>query len=206
LVHFSGTRYQHVRKALTFIYEGEVKCSSERECDDFEDVAYALQLKISKTKEHHQQKPDPEPIITELPLPIEIQMKIFSYLPTPDLLKNVSLVSKPFRDLVKEPKVHINVSLKLTHFSFELIRFLERAIFMKELRIDASILMGSITAKRTFQKDTREATYYFGHNCELPLHLKDHKHLEVLLLDNEDMLRVSSCKNNSLMLAILIEL
>jgi hypothetical protein len=154
--NFSGTRYQYVRKALTFIYEGEVKCSSERECDDFEDVAYALQLKISKTKEHHQQKPDPEPIITELPLPIEIQMKIFSYLPTPDLLRNVSLVSKPFRDLAKEPKVHINVSLKLTHFSFELIRFLKRAIFMKELRINASILMGSITAKRTFQKDTRE--------------------------------------------------
>jgi hypothetical protein len=77
---------------------------------------------------------------------------------------------------------------------------------MKELRIDASILIGSITAKRTFQKDTDEATFYFAHNYELPLHLKDHKHLEVLLLDNEDMLRVSSCKNNSLMLAILIEL
>ena len=66
--------------------------------------------------------------------------------------------------------------------------------------------MGSITAKRTFQKDTREATYYFRQHGELPLHLKDHKHLEVLLLDNVDMLRISSGKNNNLMLAILIEL
>jgi hypothetical protein len=56
-----------VRNGLPFIYKGEMKCSSKMECDDFKQVAYDLQLKISKTKEPHQQKPENETNITELP-------------------------------------------------------------------------------------------------------------------------------------------
>ena len=181
-----------VIKVLTYIYNGKLKLFSEEDYNHFKVIAAQLQLKTLPDNQPEDQKPKFQVNLTDLPP--EILLKIFSHVPTTDLVKKVSLVSKQCKALIKNPRVHINVSLYLAHYSFGFLEFIKKSIFMKELRVKTSSLKGLKTEERSFQKETRVSTYYVSFKGEFLLLMEQHKHLEVLLIDDEEMLRISSGK------------
>jgi len=100
----------------------------------------------SQHSSHHQEKKE-EASKNVLSLPPELLVKIFSHIPTYDLMQKVALVSKYFNQLTKLPGAHIDITLPEYVNVHKAAKFLENKTLIRQLKIDSK------TPQRSPQED-----------------------------------------------------
>ena len=160
---------------ITFIYKGEIKLRGGA-FQKFLRLANRFQLKL-QDEQDNRKKPKLSVKASMNDLPPEVLTKIFSYLPTFDVLRNIGRVSKKFHDLSQHPRSHINVCLNFIKMEKSLYDFLRKANLMKKLVVNYKRIDEKASIKPMFpdlEKDLeRDPTILFSA-------LKKHQHLRSL--------------------------
>jgi hypothetical protein len=156
---------------VNFIYRGEIKLAGDA-YQRFLQLANQFQLKIEDDQQQRRKKSKLSCQTNINDLPPEVLMKILSFLPTSDVLRNVGRVSKRFYELSKHPQSHINVCLSLMFADNTTSEFLRQATQMRTLSIGFS---KARHVSRTFQDKKNNVD-----DLNMLLVLRDHQQLRSL--------------------------
>ena len=120
---------------LIFIYKGKIKLQGD-EFQNFLRLSKRFQLKL-QDEQDNRKKPKLSVRASINDLPPEVLTRIFSYLPTFDVLQNIGRVSKKFHDLSRHPRSHIDVCFTFTKTARvrSVVDFLRNANLMIKLNI-----------------------------------------------------------------------